>query len=113
MFSDEIETIFACLQPPKLCGLSWFYLAFDDSDVLVEAEDAASEQERLRHIVEQTGSDIVDFDHLISYERDAAHDEQHRTGILGDFEAFVDFHGLHCSASCSAEDKGDDVTDCL
>ncbi len=89
------------------------FVAFDDSDVLVEAEDAASEQERLRHIVEQTGSDIVDFDHLISYERDAAHDEQHRTGILGDFEAFVDFHGLHCSASCSAEDKGDDVTDCL
>ena len=48
------------------------FVAFDDSDVLVEAEDAASEQERLRHIVEQTGSDIVDFDHLISYERDAA-----------------------------------------
>ena len=88
-------------------------LDFQCSYVLVESQDGACQQERLRHIVEQTGSDIVDFDHLISYEGDAAHDEQHRTGILGDFEAFVDFHGLHCSTSCSAEDKGDDVTDCL
>ena len=98
------------------CGDKWvlfFFIAFDDFDVLVETEDGACQQERLRHIVEQAGSHIVYFDHLISYKRDAAHDEQHRTGILRDFEAFVDFHGLHCSASCSAEDKGDDVTDCL
>ena len=52
MFSDEIETIFACLQPPKLSGLSWFYLAFDVADVLVEAEDAAGQQERLGDVVE-------------------------------------------------------------
>jgi hypothetical protein len=36
---------------------------------------------------------IVDLDHLISHERDTAHDEQHRTGILRDFEALV-FHGV-------------------
>ena len=69
-------------------------VAFDDSDVLVESEDAASQQERLRHIIEQSGSNILDADHLIRYERDTAHDEQHRTSILRDFESFLVFHGF-------------------
>ena len=38
-----------------------------------------------------TTGDVLDADHLISYEGDAAHDEQHRTGILRDFESRV-FH---------------------
>jgi chloramphenicol 3-O-phosphotransferase len=93
-----------------------------DSYILVEAEDRAGEQERLRHVVEQPACHIVDMDHLVAYECDTAHDEQHRTGVLRDFEAFVVFHGivvfnfliLHqgCFACC-AEDGGDDVTDHL
>ena len=35
---------------------------------------------------------IVNHDDLIRHHRNAAHDEQHRTGILRDFETFV-FHG--------------------
>jgi len=66
-------------------------VAFDDANVLVESEDAASQQERLRHIIEQSGCDILDADHLIRYERNAAHDEQHRTGILRVFKVCV-FH---------------------
>ena len=60
-----------------------------DSNVLVEAEDRAGEQKRLRHIIEQPARYID----LISHQRDTAHDEQHRTGILRDFEALV-FHGV-------------------
>ena len=63
------------------------FIAFDDSDVLVESEDGACQQERLCHIVEQASGYIVDFDYLISHECDTAHDEQHRTGILRDFKA--------------------------
>ena len=66
-------------------------VAFDDADVLVESEDAARQQERLRHIIEQSAGDVLDADHLIGYQRDTAHDEQHRTGILRDFESRV-FH---------------------
>ena len=66
----------------------------DDSDVLIEAEDRAGQQERLRHIVKQPRGHIVDLDHLISHQRDTAHDEQYRTGVLRDFEAFVVFHGI-------------------
>ena len=66
-------------------------VAFNDFDVLVETEDAARQQERLRHVIEQSGGYVLDADHLVGYERDAAHDEQHRTGILGDFESRV-FH---------------------
>ena len=65
----------------------------DDSDVLVEAEDGAGQEERLRHIIEQTRGHVADLDHLISHQRDTAHDEQHRTGVLRDFEAFLVFHG--------------------
>ena len=68
-------------------------VAFNDSDVLVEPEDRASQQERLRHIVEQPGGDVLDADHLVGYERDTAHDEQHRTSVLRDFESRV-FHSV-------------------
>ena len=68
----------------------------DDSDILVEAEDRAGEQERLRHIIEQSRRHVVDVDHLVSHQRDTAHNEQHRTGILRDFEALV-FHGVRNS----------------
>ena len=89
----------------------------NNSDVLIQSEDRASEQERLRHIIEQSASHVVDLDHLIRHQRDAAHDEQHRTGVLRDFEAFLVFYGfftfLHHCAPCCAEDEGDDVTDHL
>ena len=68
-------------------------MLLDDSDVLVEAEDRAGQQERLRHVIEQPRGHIVDVDHLIRHQRDTAHDEQHRTGVLRDFEAIV-FHGI-------------------
>jgi len=68
-------------------------ILFDDSDVLVEAEDRSCQQERLRHVIEQPSRHVLDLDHLIRHERDTAHDEQHRTGVLRDFEAFVVFHG--------------------
>ena len=65
----------------------------DDSDILVESEDRAGQQERLRHVIEQPRRHVVDLDHLISHQRDAAHDEHHRTGILRDLEALVLIHG--------------------
>ena len=64
-------------------------------DVLVESEDGACQQERLGYVVEQPGGHVVDLDDLVRHERDAAHDEQHRAGVLGYFEAFL-FHALHC-----------------
>ena len=60
-------------------------------NVLVESEDGACQQERLRHIVQQPRSHVVNLEHLISHQRDTAHDEQHRTGVLRDLEAFL-FH---------------------
>ena len=68
------------------------FVALNDANVLVEPEDRACQQERLRHVIEQSGCDILDADHLIGYECDTAHDEQHRTSILRDFESRV-FHG--------------------
>jgi hypothetical protein len=96
----------------------------DDSDILIQSEYRAGEQERLRHVVEQPRRHVVDMDHLISHERDTAHDEQHRTSVLRDFEALVVFHGvrksyfftflpLHHATSSGTEDEGDDVTDRL
>ena len=70
---------------------SFMIVLADDTDVLVESEDRACQQERLRHVVEQACGHVVDVDHLISHQRDTAHDEQHRTGVLRDFEACV-FH---------------------
>ena len=87
-------------------------MLINDSEILVESEYRAGQEKRLRHIVEQTACHVVDMDHLIGNECDTAHDEQHRTYVLRDFEAFV-FHGLHRSAACCTENQGDDVTDCL
>ena len=70
---------------------------FDDTDVLVEAEDGAGKEERLGDVVEKTGGHVVDVDHLVGNEGDAAHDEQHGAGILRDFEAFV-FHSVFLGA---------------
>ena len=72
---------------------SFMVVLLDDPDVLVETEDGTGQQERLGDVVEQAGGHVVDVDHLIGDERDAARDEQHRAGILGDFEACV-FHGV-------------------
>jgi len=66
-------------------------LDFQCSYVLVESEDGACQQERLRHVIQQPRSYIVNLEHLISHQRDAAHDEQHRTSVLRDLEAFL-FH---------------------
>ena len=64
----------------------------DEFYIIVEAEDAGDEQEGLGDIDQQTVRHVVDHDDLIRHQRNAAHDEQHRTGILRDFETFV-FHG--------------------
>ena len=77
--------------------LPFFNLSGYKTHILIEAEDRASQQERLRHIVEQPRRHVVDLDHLIRHERDTAHDEQHRTSVLRDLEAFVVFHGVRKS----------------
>ena len=85
-------------------------------DVLIQSEDRACEQERLRHIIEQSASHVVDLDHLIRHQRDAAHDEQHRAGVPMAFVSLLLFYlftFLHHRAPCCAEDEGDDVTDRL
>ena len=102
-------------------------MLINDSDILVEPEDGACQEERLRHVIEQTSSHVVDLDHLIGHERDAAQDEQHRTGVLRDFEAVV-FHGIRCfphngdcsccailhgGTTCRTEDQGKNVSDGL
>ena len=58
----------------------------NDSDVLIQSEDRPCEQERLRHIIQQPARHIIDLDNLIRHQRDTAHDEQYRTGVLRDFE---------------------------
>ena len=65
----------------------------NEFQVIVEAEDAADEQESLGHIDQQTIADIVNHHDLISHKRDATHDEQHRTSVLRDFKSRV-FHGI-------------------
>ena len=65
----------------------------DDADILVEAEDAACQEERLGHVVKQAGGYVIDVDDLIGHQCNAAHDEQHRTGVLRCFETCV-FHGI-------------------
>ena len=72
-------------------------IPLDELEVLVQSEDRPRQQERLRHIVEQPRGHVVDLDHLIRHQRDTARNEQHRTGVLRDFEALValqDFVGL-------------------
>ena len=61
----------------------------DEFYIVVESEDTGDEQEGLGHIDQQSVRHVVNHDDLIGYERDAAHDEQHRTGVLRDFEARV------------------------
>ena len=51
-------------------------------NIIVEAEDAGDEQEGLGDIDQQAVRHVVDHDDLISHQCNAAHDEQHRTGIL-------------------------------
>ena len=72
-----------------------FFIEFftDKFKVIVEAEDAADEQESLGDVDEQTIRDVVDHHDLIRHQSDAADDEQHRTGILRDFKARV-FHSI-------------------
>ena len=71
-------------------------VVFDDADVLVQSEDAACQQERLGDVVEQPARHVVDVDDLIGHHGDAAHDEQHRTGVLRDLKACV-FHSVRLS----------------
>lgn len=54
---------------------SFMVLFFDDSNVLVESEDGTGKEERLGDVVEQAGGDVVDVDHLVADECDAADDE--------------------------------------
>jgi len=63
----------------------------DEFYIVVESEDAGDEQEGLGDIDQQAVGHVVDHDDLIGHQRNAAHDEQHRTGILRDFKARV-FH---------------------
>ena len=88
-------------------------MLINDSDILIQSEDRPCQQERLRHVVEQPACHVVDLDHLIGHERDTAHDEQYRTGVLRDFEPFVFFLPLHHGRSCPSEKQGDDVTNNL
>ena len=116
-------------------------MLINNSNVLIQSEDRSCEQERLRHVIEQPTRYVIDLDHLICHQRDTAHDEQYRTGVLRDFEAFV-FHGLrqcsmvnvqwsarpkdacyqrdarmfnllHRASSSPTQQQGDDVTDHL
>ena len=95
------------------CVLSIDFLG-NEFNIIVEAEDAGDEQEGLCDIDQQTVRHVVDHDDLIRYQRNAAHDEQHRTGILRDFKARV-FHSVfsvlhHHGFACCAEEGADNVT---
>ena len=86
----------------------------DEFYIIIEAEDAGDEQECLGDIDQQPIRHVVNHDDLIRNQRNAAHDEQHRTGILRDFKAHV-FHSLlhhSCFAGC-AEEGSDNVTEDL
>ena len=65
----------------------------DEFYIIVEAEDAGDEQEGLGNIDQQSVRHVVNHDDLIRHQRNAAHDEQHRTGVLRDFKARV-FHSV-------------------
>ena len=65
----------------------------NEFNIIVEAEDAGDEQEGLGNIDQQSVRHVVDHDDLIRNQCNAAHDEQHRTGILGDFKVCV-FHSV-------------------
>ena len=72
--------------------------ACDKFNIIVEAEDAGDEQEGLGDIDQQAVRDVVDHDDLIRNQCNAAHDEQHRTGILREFKARV-FHSKKITSS--------------
>ena len=61
-------------------------MLIDNSDVLIQSENRPCQQERLRHIIQQPASHIVDMDYLIRHQRDTAHDEQYRTSVLRDLK---------------------------
>ena len=66
----------------------------DEFHVVVQSEDAADEQEGLRHVDQQTVRHVVDHHHLVSHECNAAHNQQHCTSVLRDDKAL--FHiSLH------------------
>ena len=65
----------------------------DEFNIIVEAEDAGDEEEGLGNIDQQTVGHVVNHDDLIGHQCDAAHNEQHRTGVLRDFKARV-FHSI-------------------
>ena len=89
------SNVFVWLSVAVLLFVGFFMIVFfDDTEILIQSEDRAGQQERLRHIIEQPARHIVDVDHLVSHHHDAAHDEQHRAGILRDFKAFLFFHGF-------------------
>ena len=67
----------------------------DEFNIIVEAEDAGDEQEGLGDIDQQSVRHVVNHDDLIRNQRNAAHDEQHRTGVLRDFKARVFHSDLH------------------
>ena len=86
----------------------------NEFNIIVEAEDAGDEQEGLCHIDQQAIADIVNHHDLIGYEGDAAHDEQHRTGVLRDFKARV-FHSVfsvlhHRRSTVGTQQGADNVT---
>ena len=75
--------LFCWLSVAVLLFVCFFMIVlFDDTEILIQSEDRTGQQERLRHIVEQPARHVVDLDHLVSHHHDAAHDEQHRAGIL-------------------------------
>ena len=65
----------------------------DITDIGGEAEYRACQEERLCHVVEQPICHIIDMDDLVRYKGNAAHDEQHCTGVTRDFEMCV-FHSI-------------------
>ena len=73
----------------------------DEFYIIVESEDRGDEQEGLGDIDQEAVRDVVDHDDLIGNQCYAAHDEQHGTGILRDFESRV-FHGIFIlNTNCS------------
>ena len=97
-------------------SISFVIMLVNDSNVLIQSEDRSSQQKRLRHVIQQPTRYVINHDYLIRHQCDTAHDEQHRTGVLRDLEAFLVFHGvdvLHHGSTCSTQKQGDDVTDHL
>jgi len=77
----------------EIRGFPFIDFSCDEFYIIVEAEDAGDEQEGLSDIDQQSVRHVVDHDDLIRNQRNAAHDEQHRTGVLRDFKACV-FHSV-------------------